>query len=45
MGILDSFKEVNLNLPIIGTIGGLGLIAGIAIIFLLKRKKTVSFKV
>jgi len=39
---LNDFK---LSLPLLGTVGGAGIIAGLVIIFLLRRKKTISFKV
>ena len=40
-----SLSEFKLTLPVLGTIGIAGIVAGIAIIFLLRRKKTISFKV
>ena len=40
-----SLSEFKLTLPIIGTLGAGGIIAGLVIIFLLRRKKTISFKV
>ena len=45
MTLQDELQKINVTLPIIGTIGGIGLAAGLIIIFLLRRKKTISFKV
>jgi len=43
--VLESLKDFKLTVPVIGTIGAAGIAAGLIIIFLLRRKKTISFKV
>jgi len=44
--VFESLKSNTINLPAIGTISIAGvLIAGGIIFFLLRRKKTISFKV
>jgi len=40
-----NFNDFQITLPVIGTVGGLGLAAGVLIFFLVRRKKTISFKV
>ena len=45
MGILDTLNGINVTLPVLGTVGGVGIAAGLIMIFLLRRKKTISFKV
>jgi len=43
--VLESLKEKNINLPIVGGVSLLAVsIVGIAFYFLLKRKKSISLK-
>jgi len=41
-GVLSDFK---VNLPVLGVVSGVGIVAILGLVFLLRRKKTISFKV
>jgi len=45
MTLHESLRDIKLTLPIVGTVGAVGIGAALLIIFLLRRKKTISFKV
>jgi len=45
MGLHGQLSDFKVNLPILGVVSGVGIVAILGVIFLLRRKKTISFKV
>jgi len=43
--VLTQLKDFSINLPLLGVVSGVGIVAILGVIFLLRRKKTISFKV
>jgi len=43
--VLEQLKDFKVNLPILGVVSGVGIVAILGVIFLLRRKKMISFKV
>jgi len=43
--VLEQLKDFQVNLPVLGVVSGVGILAILGVVFLLRRKKTISFKV